>query len=119
MSTKDIATKLINYCRKADFETAQSELYADNAISIEPDNSPWPSVEGIANLNAKVRQWDEMVKEIHESSVSDPIIAEPFFSVRMVFDLTMQDGTRNRGEQIAVYEVADDKIVREHFFYRM
>ena len=68
---------------------------------------------------AKVAQWHDMVKEVHETGVSDPVVAGSFFSVSMTFDLTFQDGNRNQGEQIAVYEVRDGKVVREQFFYSL
>lgn len=119
MSTESIATRLVDLCRKADFKTAQDELYASDAVSIEPEGSPWSTAEGIEALNAKVAQWNEMVAEVHSVGVSDPMVVGNFFSVEMTFDLTMQNGMRNRGEQIAVYEVRDDKVVREQFFYSM
>ncbi len=34
MTTKEIAGRLIELCRKWDFEAAQTELFADDAISI-------------------------------------------------------------------------------------
>ena len=36
MSTKEIARKLKKLCEQGDFETAQKELFANDAVSIEP-----------------------------------------------------------------------------------
>ena len=36
MTIKEIADRLVQLCRKGDFETAQAELFADDAASIEP-----------------------------------------------------------------------------------
>ena len=119
MDVPSIANRLVELCRTADFATAQDELYASDAVSIEPENSPWETASGIEALNAKVAHWNQMVKEVHKVETSDPVIAGPFFSLRMAFDLTYQDGTRNQGEEICVFEVLDGKIVKEHFFYRM
>ena len=78
------------------------------------------SAEGIKALNAKIDQWKEMVEEVHRLEVSEPQIAGNFFSCQMLFDLTRKGmGRRGTGEQIAVYEVKDGKIVKEHFFYSM
>ena len=40
MTTKEVAERLVELCRKGDFESAQSELFADDAISIEPYSTP-------------------------------------------------------------------------------
>jgi len=36
MTTVDIANRLVELCRKGDFETALKQLFADDAVSIEP-----------------------------------------------------------------------------------
>jgi hypothetical protein len=36
MNTKQIAERLVALCRKGEWETAQKELFADDAVSIEP-----------------------------------------------------------------------------------
>jgi ketosteroid isomerase-like protein len=117
MDTLSIANRLVELCRNTEYRKAQDELYAGDAVSVEPEGSPWWNAEGIEALNEKVAKWHEMVKEVHRSGVSDPVVAGPFFSVSMVFDLTFQDGNRNLAEEIALYEVRDGKIVREQFFY--
>jgi len=117
METQRIATRLVELCRKAEYGRAQDELYASNAASIEPEGSPWSSATGIQALKAKVDKWHEMVKVIHASDVSDPMVAGSFFTVTMAFDLTLQDGARTQSEEIAVYEVKDGKVVKEQFFY--
>ena len=38
MTTKEIAEKLVTYCRQGKFEEAQVELYSKDAISIEPED---------------------------------------------------------------------------------
>jgi hypothetical protein len=40
MSTQQIAERLVELCRIPDYETAQKELFADDAVSIEPYASP-------------------------------------------------------------------------------
>ena len=40
MTTKQIAERLVSLCRDARWEAAQTELYAPDAISIEPYASP-------------------------------------------------------------------------------
>ena len=118
-TTQEIADRLVELCRKVDYRAAQSELYASNVASVEPEGSPWESVEGIEQVNGKIDKWYDMVEEIHEILVSDPLVAGNFFSCKMTFDVTFKGMGRNRGEEIAVFKVEGGKIVLEHFFYQM
>jgi len=40
MTTEQIAARLAELCRQGQFEDAQKELYAENAVSIEPEGMP-------------------------------------------------------------------------------
>ena len=40
MTTKEIAERLVALCREGKAEIAQKELYADDAINIEPYDTP-------------------------------------------------------------------------------
>jgi len=40
MTTGQIASRLAELCRQGQFEAAQKELYAENAVSIEPEAMP-------------------------------------------------------------------------------
>ena len=53
--------------------------------------------------------------DIHDDNREE--LYEKLFSCRMAFDLTFEEGGRRAGEEVAVYEVNDDRIVREHFSY--
>ena len=40
MNTQQIATRLAELCRQGQFEAAQKELFAEDAVSIEPRATP-------------------------------------------------------------------------------
>ncbi|TAN04486.1 MAG: nuclear transport factor 2 family protein, partial [Rhodanobacteraceae bacterium] len=40
MNTEQIAKRLVELCRKGEYEQAQRELYAQDAVSIEMPGSP-------------------------------------------------------------------------------
>jgi hypothetical protein len=40
MNTESIANRLVELCRAGKFEQAQKELYASDAVSIEPEGLP-------------------------------------------------------------------------------
>ncbi len=121
MSTESVARRLVQLCREGKFDQAQEELYAADARSIEVDGMTGPlgSVQGLDALRKKSQDFNASIKEVHSVELSDPLIAEPFFSLVMGFDATYKEGGRRALREICVYEVANDKIVREQFFYSM
>ena len=118
MTIQEIASRLTDYCRQGNYNTAHQELYSDDAESVEPAHAPGvQSVKGLEAIFAKGKQFQSMVEEIHGGSVSDPIVAGNHFAVALVMDATMKDMGRSTMEELCVYEVKDGKIVKEQFFY--
>lgn len=117
MSTRDVAKKLIRFCRAQKHRKAVDELYADTCISREMPGVPEEVVEGKAGIMAKNVKWFEAVKEFHECEVSDPMVSGDYFSCLMVIDVTFYGRKRMQLSEICVYEVVKDKIVSEQFFY--
>lgn len=118
MTTKDIAHRLIETCRRGDYLAAQRELYASDALSIEPDGRPDSVARGLAAITEKTRTFDETF-EVHRNVIGDPIVADPFFACTMSVDVTVRKtGAKQTLSEICVYEVKAGKIVREQFFYQ-
>lgn len=117
MTTQEIANRLVELCRQGQNEKVYQELFAKNAVAVEPAHTPAPKTEGLDALLQKSKQFSEMVKEVHGGGVSDPLVAGNFFSVTMSIDATYQDGNRMNMEEVCVYEVNDGKIVKEQFFF--
>ncbi len=120
MKTEEIATKLVNWCNQGDFEKPYQELYSSKIVSIENDGkSEGGYVEGFEGIQKKGEWWQENF-EVHSSTVSEPIVADNWFSVRFEMDTTHKpSGQRSKTSEIAVYEVQEGKIVKEQFFYDM
>ncbi|WP_273568967.1 nuclear transport factor 2 family protein [Maribacter halichondriae] len=118
METNEIANKLVAWCKQGDFEKPYQELYSPKIVSIENDGtSEGGRVEGFEGIQQKGEWWKENF-EVHETSVSDPIVADNWFSVKFDMDTTHKpSGHRSTMSEIAVYEVKDGKIVKEQFFY--
>ena len=119
MNTQEIANKLVQLCREGKNREAINELYADNIVSIEPDGAPDQRMEGKEKVLEKNRKFFDSLTEIHSTSISEPIIAGPYFSCAMDYDLTMKEHGRVNMSEIGVYEVKDGKIVADQFFYQM
>jgi limonene-1,2-epoxide hydrolase len=117
MTTKEIAEKLIAHCRQAAWEAAQRELYAQDAVSIEPCETPHFAKEtrGLEAIFAKGRKFDSLVETMHGLKVSDPVVANSSFACTMSMDVTMKGAGRMQMTELCVYEVKDGKIVSERF----
>jgi len=121
MTTQEVANKLVALCKEAKFMEAAEALYAPDIVSVEPGAPPGQSREskGIDAVKAK-GEWWVANHEVHGGSVEGPLVAGAHFSVKFVFDVTFKPQNRRfTMEEIAVYKVADGKIVYEEFFYAM
>ena len=118
METKEIAEKLVSWCQAGDFESPYQNLYSPNIVSIENDvKSDGGRVEGFEGIQKKGEWWKENF-EVHNTTVSEPIVADNWFSVRFEMDTTHKpSGHRSTMSEIAVFEVKEGKIVKEQFFY--
>jgi len=117
MTTKQVADKLVGYCRVGQFEEATKELYDTNIVSIEPEGSPDKEIKGLEGVIAKGQRFNEMVEEFHGMEVSEPLVADNFFSCAMKMDITFKGAPRMSIEEICLYKVSNGKIVQEEFFY--
>lgn len=117
-TTAEVAARFNELAKEGNWDKIQDELFADNAVSIEPPGTPGlPSVEGLAAIKEKGKRFNESVEEMHDGYSTDPVVAGNFFSVAMGLDATMKGMGRMRMDEIAVYEVKDGKIVKEQFFF--
>jgi hypothetical protein len=119
MKTQEVAEKLVQLCREGKNTQAIDELYADSIISKEPKGTPMEFTEGKDAVRNKTVHWEESVEEIHNATISEPLVSENHFSVVMNLDVTYKEHGRMDMSEIAVYEVKDGQIVAEEFFYRM
>ncbi|MBC8047170.1 MAG: nuclear transport factor 2 family protein [Fimbriimonadaceae bacterium] len=117
MTTKQIADRLVELCRKGQIMEAQEELFADNVLSAEPDHSMLKSAKGKDAVAEKGKNFASMIEERHGGSFSDPIIGGKYFSIAMVLDATIKGQGRMVMEEICLYEVKDGKIVLEQFYF--
>ena len=118
MTTQEIANRLVELCRAGEFKKAQQELFADDAVSIEPYATPaFPKeTKGLKAMYEKDDKWDAMVKEVHSLSVSEPLVAGNSIALILRMDVSMkEEGRRMNMNELCVYEVKDGKIISEQF----
>lgn len=117
MTTQEIANRLVALCQKGDFEAALTELFSENATSIEAHATPAfeKETKGIDAIKKKGEKWNALVQEVHSITVSDPLVAGSSFCCTMRMNITMKEGGPMDMTELCVYEVKDGKIVSEQF----
>jgi ketosteroid isomerase-like protein len=117
MSTQEIANRLVELCREGDWEKAQKELFAKDAVSIEPYATPdfQKETKGLDAILEKGEKFASMVEKYHDLKVSEPLVSGNSFAVTMAMDLTMKGQGRMNMAELCVYQVKDGKIVAESF----
>ena len=118
MNTKQVADRLVELCRKGDFETAQKELFSKDAVSIEPYETPdfAKETKGLNSILTKGEKWGAMVEKMNKLEVSEPILAANSFACTMHLDVDMKGRGNMDMTELCVYQVKDGKIVAEEFF---
>jgi hypothetical protein len=110
----EIANRLASLCNELKFVEAYTELYADNAVSIDPNLKNVP-LTGLHNLIEREEQFLANV-EIHDIKVSEAIFAGSYFSVIFSMNFTVKGQGNKMIEEICVYKVENGKIVSQQFF---
>ncbi len=118
MTTAQIAHRLETLCRQGDFRTAVEDLYASDAVSIEPEASQGFEKEthGKDNILQKGDQFSSMVDTVHGIDIRDTTITGNTFALVLTMDVTMKGRPRATWEELCVYQVKDGKIISEQFF---
>jgi hypothetical protein len=117
MSAQDVANRLVLLCREGKNVDAINELYDDDIVSYEPEGSPMKEKVGKQAVLDATNRWFESVSELHNSYISNPIVAGDFFACTMKVDATYKEHGRNVMDELCVFEVRDGKIVSDRFFY--
>jgi ketosteroid isomerase-like protein len=118
MTTQDVANRFNELAQTGQWDKIQDELFAADAVSIEPEHSPGlTSAKGIDAIKEKGKKFGEMVEEMHGGYSNEPQVAGNHFVVVMGMDVTMKGMGRMKMDELAVYQVTDGKIVKEQFFY--
>ena len=118
MTTAAVASRLVELCKQGKFEEAQKELFAPDALSIEPQASPdfEKETKGLKSILEKGKKWESMVKKMNSLEVSKPLLAANSFAVTMRMDVDMKNDQHWDMTELCVYEVKDGKIISERFF---
>jgi ketosteroid isomerase-like protein len=118
MTTQQVADRLVALCKNGEWEKAHKELYAEDAVSIEPYATPdfEKEVKGLAAIAKKGKDFDAMLEAKHGVTVSNPLVTDRCIAFTLDMDVTMKDRGRFTMRELCVYTVKDGKVVAEQFF---
>jgi hypothetical protein len=121
MTTREVAARLVALCREGRVETAQKQLYAEDAINIEPYGTPaFPKeTRGLSAIIEKGHRFTAMIEQVHSISISDPLVAGSSFAYAMQLEATIKGHGRMNMDELCIYEVKDGKIISERFTSRL
>ncbi len=120
-TTQEVADRLVKLCSEGKFEEATKTLYSPDIVSVEAGAPPGQSREtkGLEGV-LKKGEWWTANHDVHSAVVEGPLVAASHFAVTFKLDVTFKPEKRRfQMEEVAVYKVADGKIVYEEFFYNM
>lgn len=123
MDLKAIAEELVAGCREGRELGNLDKIYATEAVSVEAAAMPGmesAETHGIDGIKGKHAWWSSNFE------VLDGVVDGPFLhgndSFAVIFQMTAKNkesGEVSDMKEVAIYTVADGKIVREAFFYTM
>ena len=118
LTTQEVANRFSELAKENRFDQIQDELYAADAVSLEPAGSFIPNAEGLPAIKKKGEDFNAMIEEMHGGWCSEPVVGGNYFSVAMGMEVTMKGAPgRTKMDEICVYEVKGGKIVKEQFFF--
>ena len=119
MTALEIGKKLVELCQKGQNLTAIETLYSPNIVSVEAMDMPGMPAEmrGMEAIVGKNKWWLDN-HEVHSASCEGPFPHGDRFIVRFTYDVTNKPSQKRMlMDEMALYAVENDKIVREEFFY--
>lgn len=119
MDLKAMADTLVAACRSGGEADLLANHYHPDAVSVEAADFSGMGREtkGVEGIRGKHAWWGETF-EVHDGEVGGPFLhGDDKFAVTFKMDAThKQSGERTAMKEVAIYTVADGKIVREEFY---
>jgi SnoaL-like protein len=122
MNAHQIGKKLVQFCKEGKNLESINTLYSPDIVSVEAGapNGGNRVTQGIEGVRGK-HDWWTANHEVHSAEAHGPYPhGDDKFAVRFVYDVTFKPEKRRfKMDEVAVFTVANGKVVREEFFYTM
>jgi hypothetical protein len=121
MSTYEIASQYQEMMNLRKFLEIQETFYDEHVVSQEPEKAAAVGLAVVTNgleaVKAKGVARRTTIETVHTYVCSEPLVAGDFFTVVLKQEITFKGKPRMAIEEIGVFQVKNDKIVKEQFFY--
>jgi SnoaL-like domain len=116
MAIQDIAKEIVALLGAGKDEEVGRRFWSPSVRSIEAAG-PELIAEG-SEAVARKGEWFVANNEVHGVKAEGPFVNGDQFAVRLTYELTHKDaGQRKTFDEVALYTIADGKIVEERFLY--
>ena len=121
MTTQETAARYHELANQRKFIEIQDTLYDENVVCEESEKAASMGLaiftNGLEAVKAKGIARRATIETVHSYTCSEPIVAGEFFSVVLKQEVTFKGKPRVALEEIGVFHVKNDKVVKEQFFY--
>src|SRR3954466_15352984 len=121
MTTQETAARYHELANQRKFIEIQDAYYDENVVCQEPEKAAAMGMaiftNGLEAVKAKGVARRATIETVHSYICSEPIVAGEFFSVVLKQEVTFKGKPTITLEEIGVFHVKNDKIVKEQFFY--
>ena len=118
LTTQEVAARFNELAKQEKWLEIQDELFADNVISADPENSPYfENAAGKALVRKKGEDWVKRVEAVHRLHTTEAVVGGNHFAVGREVDITVRGFGRIQINEIMLYEVKEGEIISEQFFY--
>jgi len=89
MTTQEVAKRLYERCQQGQFETAQKELYSNDATSTEINmtNGDKETKTGLEAIEVKGQQFQSMIEEMFGGYTNEPTVYGNYIFMEMGMDV--------------------------------
>ena len=121
MTIHEIASQYQEMMNLRKFLEIQETFYDEQVVSQEPEKAASMGFTVITNgleaVKAKGVARRATIETVHSYVCSEPLVAGDFFTVVLKQEITFKGKPRMAIEEIGVFQVKNDKIIKEQFFY--
>lgn len=121
MTTPEIAARYHELANQRKFIEIQDTFYDEQVVCQEHEKAASMGMaiftNGLEAVKAKGIARRATIETVHSYTCSEPIVAGEFFSVVLKQEVTFKGKPRVTLEEIGIFQVKNDKIVKEQFFY--
>lgn len=118
MTTVQIAERLTSLLREGKFEEIYDTLFdKENVKHIEPQSPYFPDITGVKAIKEKDSVMAGNIAEVHSMEIGNAITSKDFIALPYKMSFTMKDGNKAELDELIIYQVKNEKIILEQFFY--